>query len=411
VSTFTQFLAGALQPMAPVTGGRAYVLDGHGNVLASVMPSGQTRPPNPALVRKSLERASGTYDAGGERYFAASRIPETSWQIVVSAPTASLYRGTTGVGRWLPWLVLGLSAVAFAAIAVLIRRAVVASGRLARSNAELEISQQRLRDRARELQRSNIELERSNADLETFAYVASHDLSAPLRAVSGFAQLLANRYRGRLDDAADEFISHMQSSLDHMQWIIDDLLAYSRVGRAELAPERVDLDAVLADVLRNVGTDVEEARATVTHDDLPEVGGDRGQLALVLQNLIANAIKFSVPGADPEVHVGAAREGERWRVFVRDNGIGIDPEHGERIFKMFQRLHEPEAYPGTGIGLAIVKRVVERHGGRIGVEPAPGGGSVFWFTVGDPPGAPAPRPEPVVAERPQAPVAAQSSES
>jgi signal transduction histidine kinase len=381
-NSYNTFLSGAIRPLAPVVRGDAYVLDGRGMVLGAVSGAGKPARPNATLVADSARSRQGTYDAGGEeRYFAAAPVPETRWRIAISAPTRALYGASTGVSRWLPWLVLAICALAFVALAVLVRRTIIAGQRLSIANDELERSQLRLRERAGELQRSNVELQRSNADLEQFAYVASHDLSAPLRAVAGFSQLLAARYRGQLDGEADEFIRHMQEGVDRMQRIIDDLLSYSRVDRSELTAENVDLEQVLADVLRGLGPDIDGHEATVTHDPLPVVRGERGQLGQVLQNLIANGMKFTAPGVAPTVHVSAERENRHWRIGVRDNGIGIEPEHADRIFKMFQRLHGPEEYPGTGIGLAISKKIVERHGGDLTVEPAPGGGSLFVFTV------------------------------
>jgi signal transduction histidine kinase len=382
IGPFRQFLAGSLRPLAQYDGSRAYVLDGHGTAIAGVAGARLAPPPGRQLVAASARRRSGFYSLGGEgRFFAVAPQPDTAWRIVVSVPTSVLYRPASGVSRWLPWVILGLLGVALLAVAALVRRAIAASAEVARVNHQLALSQERLREHADELQRANVELQRSNAELEQFAYVASHDLSAPLRAVAGFSQLLQARYRGKLDGDADGFIDHMQSGVDRMQRIIDDLLAYSRVERTRLEAADVDLDAVLEEILGVLAPQIAERGATVTHDPLPTVCGDAGQLGQVLQNLVANAMKFTAPGVAPEVHVSATRSGEGWRVAVRDNGIGVDPAQAERIFKMFQRLHGVDEYPGTGIGLAIVAKIVERHGGTTSVEPAPGGGSVFAFEV------------------------------
>jgi light-regulated signal transduction histidine kinase (bacteriophytochrome) len=255
------------------------------------------------------------------------------------------------------------------------------AARLAEVNAQLESSQDRLRDRAVELQSSNAELQRSNAELEQFAYVASHDLSAPLRAVAGFSQLLGVRYKGKLDGDADQFIAHMQDGVERMQRIIDDLLAYSRVDRSGLQAEHVALDGVVDEVLHSLGPEIAERNAEVTHDPLGEAAGEAGQLAQVLQNLIANGMKFTADGVRPKVHVSAEHNGDRVRISVRDNGIGVDTDRADQIFKMFQRLHSSDEYPGTGIGLAIAKKIIDRHNGQITVESAPGGGSVFTFDI------------------------------
>ena len=240
-------------------------------------------------------------------------------------------------------------------------------------------AEQALAASAAELRRRADELERSNAELEQFAYVASHDLSEPLRMVSGFVQLLAERYKGRLDSDADEFIGYTIDGVERMQGLITDLLAYSRVGRA-VEDEEVALGAVVDDALAALRAPIAERDAEVRVAELPAVRGDRRELTQLFQNLISNAVKF-VDDAPPRVDVCAARRGGMWEVSVRDNGIGVEPRHAERIFKMFQRLHGRDDYPGSGIGLAICKKIVDRHGGDIGFDPVEGGGTVFRVTL------------------------------
>lgn len=226
------------------------------------------------------------------------------------------------------------------------------------------------------------ELERSNADLEQFAYVASHDLSEPLRTVAGFVQLLGKRYEGQLDTQADEFIGYALDGVGRMRQLIDDLLLFSRAGATELRPEPVPLGEVVDRVRSSLAANLEESGGRIEAGELPEVVADRAQVEQLLQNLISNGLKFH--GEEPpRVGVSAAREGASWRVEVEDNGIGVEPQYAERIFKMFQRLHGRDAYAGTGIGLAVCKRIVERHGGRIWVESPPAGGARFCFTLGD----------------------------
>lgn len=232
-----------------------------------------------------------------------------------------------------------------------------------------------------ELARQAQELARSNAELQEFAYVTSHDLQEPLRAVAGFMQLLQSRYQGKLDARADQYIQHAVDGARRMRNLIDDLLLYSRVGTRGKPFEPINCEAVLDDALANLAVAMRESAAAVTRDPLPVVLGDATQLTQVFQNLIGNAIKFRGEGR-PMIHVGARRVASgQWELTLRDNGIGIDPQYFERIFRVFQRLHTRTEYPGTGVGLAICKKVIERHGGRIWVESAPGCGSTFHFTL------------------------------
>jgi PAS domain S-box-containing protein len=231
------------------------------------------------------------------------------------------------------------------------------------------------------------ELERSNQELEQFAYVASHDLQEPLRMVASYMQLLQRRYQGKLDHDADEFIAFAVDGATRMQRLINDLLSYSRVRTRGKDLVTVSSEAALAQALDNLSLFIEDNRARVTHDPLPAVLADEGQLVQVFQNLITNAVKFHGEAA-PEVHIAARRVAESdkgstpmWQFAVRDNGIGIEPQYFDRIFVIFQRLHTRAENPGTGIGLAICKKIVERHGGRIWLESQPGRGTTFFFTL------------------------------
>lgn len=244
------------------------------------------------------------------------------------------------------------------------RRIAERTADLARANAELrrEIAE---RERAVEaLRRRSAELERSNAELAQFAYVASHELQEPLRAVAGCVQLLNRHCQDRLDERAQEYMRHAVEGATRMQALINDLLSYARVTSAARTLIPTDGGEVLRRALRNLETAVTEAAARVTHDDLPTVGADPTQLLQLFQNLVGNALKFRGP-RPPEAHLAVEERAGEWRFSVRDNGIGIEPQYSERIFGVFQRLHKRTAYPGTGIGLALCKKIVERHGGRI----------------------------------------------
>jgi light-regulated signal transduction histidine kinase (bacteriophytochrome) len=225
-----------------------------------------------------------------------------------------------------------------------------------------------------------IDLERSNAELEQFAYVASHDLQEPLRMITGYTQLLAKRYGDKLDQNANEYIGYAVDGAKRMQRLIHDLLDYSRVGTRgkEFAP--TDCGAVVAGTLRALQPAIEESAATVTHDPLPTVMGDESQLLQLFQNLLGNAIKYR-DSKPPVVQVSCKQEGGNWLFSVRDNGIGIDPQYANRIFVIFQRLHGRDKYAGTGIGLAVCKKIVERHGGKIWLESESGKGAAFHFTI------------------------------
>ncbi|MBI3779880.1 MAG: PAS domain S-box protein [candidate division NC10 bacterium] len=226
------------------------------------------------------------------------------------------------------------------------------------------------------------ELARSNAELEQFGSVASHDLQEPLRMVASFTQLLAKRYRGKLDAEADEFIAYAVDGATRMQRLINDLLTYSRVGRLGKPFELTDCEAVLDRTLADLRVTIEENGAVITHDPLPTLMADVTQLRQLFQNLIGNALKFR-SDKPTEVRVGAERTDGTWLFSIRDNGIGIDPQQQDRVFVIFQRLHTRDEYPGTGIGLAICRRIVEQHGGRIWVESEPGKGATFYFTLSD----------------------------
>ncbi|HEY9657840.1 MAG TPA: ATP-binding protein, partial [Allocoleopsis sp.] len=264
------------------------------------------------------------------------------------------------------------------------------------SRDELE---QQVQERTSELRQLADELQRSNQELEQFAYIASHDLQEPLRAITSFTQLLAKRYRGQLDARADTYIEFIVDGAIRMQQLVKDLLAYSRTGRHELSMRSIDCNALLEQVKKDLQVAITENQAVITADSLPTIVADPNQMANLLQNLLGNSLKYRSEDA-PHIHLAAkllSGEGNRvvtqegatewtasageWLFSVRDNGIGIEPRYADRIFGIFQRLHASDEYSGTGLGLAICRKIVERHAGRIWVESQLGQGATFFFTI------------------------------
>jgi len=238
----------------------------------------------------------------------------------------------------------------------------------------------KLRAASARLEEQALDLRRSNSELEQFAYVASHDLQEPLRKVASFCQALQQRYAGQLDERADQYIEFAVDGARRMQVLINDLLEFSRVGRGSVAREPVDLREVLAEVTRSLSGPLREAGATIVGDELPVVRGERSLLVSLLQNLIGNSVKFR--GAEaPVIRFSAVRDGNMWQIGCADNGIGVEPQYAERIFVIFQRLHTKETYGGTGIGLALCRKIVEYHGGRIWLDSDHRGGTCIRFTL------------------------------
>jgi PAS domain S-box-containing protein len=231
------------------------------------------------------------------------------------------------------------------------------------------------------LKQTMAELDRSNKELEQFAYVTSHDLREPLRMMTSFAQSLEKRYKDKLDNTANEYIHFIVDGAARMQRLIDDILIYSRVSTRGLPFEQVEMEKIFQEVLLNLKASLDETEAQITHDPLPVVHADPSQMKQVLQNLIGNALKFYREGSTPCVYLSARKEDKEWLFSVKDNGIGIDPELFGRLFNLFQRLHPPDKYPGTGVGLAVTKKIVQRHGGRIWVESQPEKGCTFHFSL------------------------------
>lgn len=226
-----------------------------------------------------------------------------------------------------------------------------------------------------------VALEQANEDLRQFAYVASHDLSEPLRVITGFLELLAEELGPALPPTAKEYLSFVTSSAERMRQLLDDLLGYARIGWGPDGPVEVSLDAVLATALEPFESTAGAVGAEIHAGGLPVVSGDRAQLVRLFEHVLGNALKFRSPQRVPRIEVSATRLDETWRITVADNGIGIGPGHRDRVFKMFHRLHTREEYEGTGIGLALCQRIVQLHGGEIGIDDPDGDGTIVWFTL------------------------------
>ena len=322
----------------------------------------------------------------------AVAVPVALGFLVLAADKAGLF--DPAVGSWI--LAIALAALAVGLLLLLARVADEAEAERRRIERDNEAAAPALAQRALELEQANAELadakaqlERSNEELQRFATVASHDLREPLRVVSGFADLLERRYRDQLEGDGTRFVEAITTGVARMDEMISDLLAYARAGRADQPREPVEVDEVVRDAIASLERAIDDAGAAIDVEPLPRVTGNPTTLRQLFQNLIANAIKF-VDDKPPRIRIWAAEVPNGWRFTVRDNGIGVDPDKTEEIFGMFARVHKHESYDGTGVGLAVCQRIVDVHGGRIWVEPAPGGGSQFMFTIADARRDPAP---------------------
>ncbi|MCO1615347.1 ATP-binding protein [Micromonospora tulbaghiae] len=253
--------------------------------------------------------------------------------------------------------------------------------KIARELDEVREARERIEWVNSQLQKQAEELTRSNRDLEQFAYVASHDLQEPLRKVASFCQLLQRRYAGQLDERADQYIAFAVDGAQRMQRLINDLLAFSRIGRLTTGFTEVDLNKVMGDVAGQTEAALQYSDAELTWGEMPTIRGEEPLLTNLLVNLVSNSVKFRRPDVPPKVHVSARLVDGEWEISCRDNGIGIEPEFADKIFVIFQRLHSKDAYPGTGIGLAIVKKIVEYHGGRVWVDTDADEGTTIRFTL------------------------------
>jgi signal transduction histidine kinase len=360
----------------PTDVGLAYVVDGRGNVIGtSGGPAVVGRPvAEPGLFAAAQRGRAGSF--GRDGYFVAVRVPGTSWRVVLTAPRSNLFTSVSGPRRSLPWVIFAAFGIAALASLVLLRRLLGSRAALAHANSELTESNVKL-ESTNALLRHAAELTRSNAELERFASIASHDLQEPLRKVQTFAAELNVRERDRLSEEGQDFLRRMTLAAGRMRALIDDLLMFSRVSTQGRPFVAVDLGEALTEVLVDVELSIEETGARVSVDDLPTIDADAVQMRQLLQNLVGNALKFRRDGVVPEINITARVTDGIADLTVADNGIGFEPQYAARIFRAFERLHGASAYPGTGIGLALCYKIVERHHGTITADGSPGAGSVF----------------------------------
>ncbi len=373
------FLAADLQRIPGVKGAHNYLIDGNNRVLASTNPA---RPAGYVFSQPSqvdaLSKTSG--DSKGF-YYNQVQLTNATWRVVLSAPNGPLFASVTGLRKWVPWLIF----VAFALMAVVamgLGRGVVRSaarlrtvnGRLAALNSELAEANATLARRATELSRSNLELEQ-------FASIASHDLQEPLRKVRTFTQQLAATESERLTEKGKDYLARTNRAAARMQKLIEDLLKYSRVATHGHPFGSVDLQRVVHEVLDDLDAQVTRTKANIEVGTLPTITADALQMRQLMQNLISNALKFRREDVVPEVAISSEVKDNTAVIRVEDNGIGFDPQYARRIFRVFERLHGRNEFPGTGIGLALCRRIAERHGGTVVADATEGGGATFTVTL------------------------------
>jgi signal transduction histidine kinase len=373
------FLKADLLKIPGVAGAHNYVLDGTDVVLASNNPAypAGSRFVKPGQVA-ALRLTSG--DRNGH-YYDQVQIANSTWRIVLAAPDGPLFASISGLHKWIPWIIFASFALVGLLAIVLARSVLGASDRLRTANEQLASLNSELAVTNSALERRAAELVRSNGELEQFASIASHDLQEPLRKVRTFTQQLTVIDADNLSEKGRDYLGRANAAAERMQNLIEDLLRFSRVATHGRPFAPVNLKTIAGEVLSDLEAQVEQAGAVVELGELPTISADALQMRQLMQNLISNAIKFRRPGVVPEVKIASEVEGDTARITVTDNGIGFEPEYSRRIFRVFERLHGRSEYPGTGIGLALCRKIAERHGGTVAAESEPGVGSVFTVTL------------------------------
>ncbi len=381
------FIAGSLRRLPRVRDARIFVVDASGTVVASpsrALRVGQRVDDAPLLAALRRSRSGRI----GDRHFTSHPIAGTPWRVVRTAPNSSLFASVSGLNRWGPWALFAafaISALAGLALGRRILRSAVAldaaNARLASTNATLAVRARELADVNDALEWTNTELGRSNTELEHYASIASHDLQEPLRKIQMFAERLTYHDAENLSERSRDYLARMSGAAGRMQDLIDGLLSYSRLARQEGPRADVELDVLARDVVGDLRLAITDAGGRVELGSLPSVAADPVQMRQLLQNLIANGLKFRREDVAPVVRVEGTSDEDTVTVSVSDNGIGIESRFADRIFEVFERLHPRTAYEGTGVGLAVCRRIAERHGGAISFTSVPGEGSTFTVTL------------------------------
>jgi signal transduction histidine kinase len=377
--TLSAFIAGELKQIPGVKGAHNYLIDGNDVVLASTNPAAAVGSVIPgAGAVQVLQRASG--DVGGH-YFDQVTVKNSRWRILLVAPDSLLFASVAGLHQLLPWLIFAAFAVVALAALLLGYRVLRASDQLQAVNTELEKVNRDLTGANATLERRATELARSNEELDQFASIASHDLQEPLRKVRTFTEQLVVTEGDSLSENGRDYLQRANSAAERMQQLVEDLLRFSRVTTQGHAFLPVDLNEVAHQVVVDLEAQIDDKGAIVHIGALPTINADEMQIRQLLQNLMSNALKFQREGTTPEIAVDAVMAAGSLQLTVRDNGIGFDPRYSLRIFRVFERLHGRTEYPGTGIGLALCRKIAERHGGKIVAESEVGVGSTFTVTL------------------------------